>query len=274
MKYHAMEAVGAGGKTVKVKQGDPWPAPYRGSQYTVKGGRGLTLVGWKRDPLGVQADPYPQQLATAVRATKGEHGSFRVTPHGAVITKVRVGGGTKWESRYVGLYENDLTFPGIDNALQSLEVGMYWPGLPFSHGEFWRVSPYAQGRNRLQWQSWGRTHSSTEEYPELIESCLDVRPRGGRIYITETGCVWMNVPDLELAPKHREAFRDKQEAQLITLKENGFRAALRLLRERIESTGARPLYVCRIGDFDHGDPPWTLFSPEAQLAGEVEEEEE
>lgn len=270
MKLHVMEVVGAGGRKIKVKPGELWPAPYRGSHYTVKGGRSLTFVGWKRDPLGVQAEPYPHQLASAVRATKGEHGSFRVTPHGAVITKVRAAGGSRWDPTYVGRYDGDLAFPGIQNAPASLDVGMYWPGLPFSHGEGWRVSPYAQGRNRLQWQSWGRTHSSTEEYPELIDACLDIRPRGGRVYFTESGSIWMNVPDLELAPKHRGSFREKQEAQLVLLNQNGHRAALRLLRERIEVTQARPLYVGRIEDFDDGDPPWTMFGAEPPQADDEE----
>lgn len=268
MKLHAMDVVGAGGRIIKVKPGDPWPAPYRGSRYTVLGGRGVTLVGWNRDPLSIQAEPYPHQMARAVRATKGEHGSFRVTPHGAVITMVRVGGGTRWDPTYVGQYEADLAFPGIDNAPNALEVGMYWPGLPFSHGERWRVSPYAHSQNRLQWQSLGRTHSSTQEYPELIEACLDIRPRGGRIYFTENGYVWLNVPDLELAPKYRAVFREKQEIQLISLKQNGRRAALRLLKERIEATHARPLYVGRIETFDHGDPPWTLFIAEPPHSNE------
>ncbi|MDE2663240.1 MAG: hypothetical protein OXI39_09610 [Gemmatimonadota bacterium] len=160
----------------------------------------------------------------------------------------------------MGIYEDDLVFPGIDNAPATLTRGMYWPGLPFMHGEYWRVSPNTQLRNRLEWKSRGHVFSSTRGYPDLVSACLDLRPGGGRIYITESGCVWMNVPDGDLNPDHRTQFRRLQRSQLEDLKEARASATLRLLRERIEATkGCRPLYVGRLSEFDHGEPPWTAF---------------
>lgn len=147
---------------------------------------------------------------------------------------------------------------------------MYWTGLPFVHGEIWRVSPYAQSRNRLEWTALGRTFASTETHAQLIDACLNLRPRGGRIYIAETGSIWMNVPDGGLAAKHRERLQNLQQRQLIDLKNAGRAATLRLLRERIEATGARPLYVGRVAEFDDGRPPWTAFesTPPTPEAGE------
>ena len=135
MKLHAIEVLGPGGAVVSVRAGTPWPAPYVGSQYSVRRGGGMSLVGWKRDPLAVRSEPYPRSLAETVRAVRGGNGSFRITSHRAVITKVPVDAGLRWEPLYVGLYDDDLVFPGIDNAPQSLERGMYWTGLPFLHGE-------------------------------------------------------------------------------------------------------------------------------------------
>ncbi len=260
MRFHPISVLGANGEIRSVRPGEPWPAPYRGSRYTMRRGGGLTYVGWERDPLSVRAEPYPRQLADTVRAVKGHNGSFRVTPHGAVITKVLRGGGTWWEPQYVGIYDEDLVFPGIDNAPATLTRGMYWTGLPFMHGEYWRVSPNSRLRNRLEWKSRGYVFSSTRGYPELFLACLDLRPGGGRIYITESGCVWMNVPDGDINPDHRTRLRRLQRSQLEDLKEARAYATLRLLRERIEATkGCRPLYVGRLAEFDHGEPPWTAF---------------
>lgn len=260
-----MDVIGSAGTSLRVKPGDPWPAPYRGSRYTVQTGRGITLVGWKRDPLAVQARPFPSGLARYVRAVKGSNGSFRVTPHGAVITKVPVQGGSAWEPTYVGKYENDLQFDGIDNNPSNLQLGMYWTGLPFVHGEYWRFSANTQGNGLLQWRSMGWTHPSTSPYPELTDLCLDVRPNGGRIYFTESGCIWMNVPDNELAQKHFSRFTEIQRQQLQEMKQAGMRAALRLLFERIQATGCRPIYVGRVTSFDHGEPPWTAFDAEPPI---------
>ena len=260
MKLRLIRVQCANAEMRSVWPGEPWPAPYRGSRYTVRRRRGLTYVGWQRDPLSAKAEPYPRRFADSVRAVKGHNGSFRVTAHGAVITKVQRDGGSLWEPRYVGVYEGDLLFPGINNAPVELTRGMYWTGFPFMHGEYWRVSPHAPSRNRLEWKSRGHVFSSTREFPGLIEACLELRPRGGRIYITESGCVWMNVPDGDLNPDLRTRLRSLQRDQLVELKEAGAYATLRLLRERIEATkGCRPLYVGRIREFDNGEPPWTAF---------------
>ena len=261
MKLSSINVVSANGVVRPVRPGQPWPAPYRGSRYTVRRGGGLTYVGWQRDPLSVQAEPYPRRLADTICAVKGHGGSFRVTSHGAVITKVQRGGGSWWEPTFVGIYQDDLVFPGIDNAPTALIRGAYWTGLPFMHGEYWRISPYAQSRHRLEWTSRGHVFSSTREFPQLIAACLDLRPRGGRIYITESGSVWMNVPDGGVNPDHRTRLQGVQGVQLGDLQASQSHATLRLLKERIEATkGCRPLYVGHISEFDHGEPPWTAFA--------------
>ena len=94
----------------------------------------------------------------------------------------------------------------------------------------------------------------------MIETCLDLRPNGGRIYLTESGVVWMNVPDGGVAPEHRERLQGLQRGHLNEIRSSGRHAALRLLRERIEATHTRPVYVGRIDEFDHGESPWTSFS--------------
>lgn len=256
MKFCPIDVHCANGEIRSVRPNKPWPAPYRGSRYTLR----RTYVGWQRDPLRTRAEPFPRQLADSIRRLKRHNGSFRVTSHGAVITKVRGRGSTGWEPHYVGVYEDDLVFRGIDNDPITLTLGMYWTGLPFMHGECWRVSSSPRLKDHLEWASRGHVFSSTREYPELISACLDLRPRGGRIYITESGCVWMNVPDGSINPQHRIRMRDLQRDQVKALVKSRAYATLRLLRERIEATkGCRPLYLGRIAEFDHGEPPWTAF---------------
>ena len=103
---------------------------------------------------------------------------------------------------------------------------------------------------------------STRKYPELGYRCLDIRPSGGRIYITESGSIWMNIPDEGMASHYRKDFMKMQREQIEKFQAKGDRAAaqLRLLHERVLETNCRPIFVGQIEDFDHGEPPWTSFS--------------
>lgn len=268
MKSRPIDVQCANGEIRSVRPGQSWPAPYRGSRYTVRRSGSLNTVGWEHGPLSIRAELYPPRLADTVRAVKGHDGSFRITSHGAVITKVYTRGGSYWEPQYLGVYDDDLAFPGIDNAPVAVRRGMYWPGLPFMHGEWWRVSPNVRPPNRLAWKKGGYVFLSTREYPELISACLELRPLGGRVYFTESGCVWMNVPDGGVNHRHRSRLRKLQRNQVEEFQASRAYATLRLLGERIKATrGCRPLYVGRIAEFDHGKPPWTEFASFSALDG-------
>ena len=94
----------------------------------------------------------------------------------------------------------------------------------------------------------------------MIETCLDLRPNGGRIYLTESGSVWINLPDGGVAAEHRARLQSLQREHLNEIRSSQRHAALRLLHERIEATGTRPVYVGQIDEFDHAEPPWTSFT--------------
>lgn len=262
MKEEAIIVVGPDKSRLTVQPGALWPLPFRGSRYTVCRMDGRDRIAWTRYDQRVAAVNNAKDLVDAVRRTKAANGSFRVTAHRAVITKAPLNGGESWEPRYVGIYEGDLEFEGIDNAPTSLEMGMYWTGFPFRNGEAWSVSPYAQSRNHLHWRMNGRRFASTDRYPEVLRACLGIRPRGGRLYVTESGHLWMNVTDGGLAPWYREEFRSLQCRQVDELLDQKKTALVRLLVDRIESTNTRPVYIGHISAFDHGEPPWTFFSPE------------
>ena len=265
MKLESMKVTGEEGSAFTVKPGDFWPLPYRGSQFTLSRVENRIKVSWFYEDVMLNADPYPADLANAVRKVKGGHGSFRITCHGAVIAKVRLAEG-QWEPRYVGRYDNDLKFKEIDNDPQDLERGMYWPGIPFNCGETWFVSPLPSARSHLGWKrSGGLRFRSTEAFPKLCQEYLATRPRGGRLYLNENGQIWMNLPDAERALPCRRDFETKQRRQVDAWNAAGNIVNMRLVELRIrKATGAgttsmnRPVYLGHMDDFDD-DLPWTEF---------------
>lgn len=259
MRIQPMEVVGAKRERVVVESGDPWPLPYRGSKYTVVPLRGGHSVVWGRYGQRVPAERVPAGLIDAVRQVKRSNGSFRITAHGAVITKTEASG---WRPFYVGKYDGGLSFPGLDDDPSDLKRGMYWTGFPFQSGEEWTVSPLARSSHHLSWSRLSRRFRSVGRYPEILETCLSVRPRGGLIYITEHGHIWMNVPDGGLAPKHKREFQTIQMEQAEEIKTSKNTVLLRLLVERLKATQTRPVYIGTVSEFDSGEAPWTLFGVE------------
>lgn len=259
MRLAAMEVVGANRERIVVEPGDPWPLPYRGSKYSVVPLEGGHIVVWGRYGQRVPAERVPPGLVDAVRHVKKSNGSFRITAHGAVITKTEASG---WSPFFVGLYEGGLSFPGLNDNPNGLERGKYWTGFPFQSGEEWSVSPAARSSSHLSWSRLSRRFRSIGRYPEILETCLSIRPRGGLLYITEHGHIWMNVPDGGLAPRYKREFRELQMEQVADFKASNNAVLLRLLVKRLEATKMRPVYVGRISDFDDGKAPWTLFGVE------------
>lgn len=261
MRVEPMTVVGPDQEAIDVSPGDVWPLPYRGSRYTVLRMDGADVVAWSRYEQRIFASDVPPELPRHVRLVKdGGLGSFRVTAHGAIVAKVSVSDDGRWEPRYVGVYEGGLQFEGIDNNPSGLRKGMYWTGFPFNNGETWSVSPYSRSRNQLQWRKESRWFVSTKRYPEILQTCLDIRPRGGRIYITECGHIWMNVPDGGISPRYCDEFQMLQREQIDRLQAEGNGVLLRLLVKRMKATKTRPVYVGQVRDFDHGEPPWTRYS--------------
>jgi hypothetical protein len=253
--------VGAERAPVRLSPGDPWPLPYRGSRYSIREVNRFLKAVWASEDDILLTTTYPKQTVDALRKVSKPRGSFRITAHGAVITKVAKDGDGPWHAIYVGPYSNDLSFPSIELNPTGLKQGMHWTGLPFQHGEIWTVSPRPGASNILTWKHEGVTLGSTEPYPDLFRQYLSIRPRGGRVHFTEYGHVWMNLPDDEVSYAFRDEFRKIQSEQIDSLAKDGKTTILRLLQLRLIRTNCRPVYLGRTNDFDSGEAPWTLFTP-------------
>lgn len=257
-----MSVVGAGGHTIDLAPGEPWPLPYKGSRYTVRQvERRLHVIWWWQD-MYAKAAHFAAETVKSLRLVNKPRGSFCVTSHGALVTKVPVGNG-HWRPTFAGKFVGDIAFGQIDTNPKGLEMGVYWTGFPFHHGETWYVSARERADDLLMWKHQGLRLGSTSRFPQLYKRYLDIRPRGGRLYITEHGHVWMNLPDDEVSDAYVKAFAGLQKAQVDQLISSGKGAILRLLKSRLAATGCRPVYLGHISEFDGGQAPWTFFTKEA-----------
>jgi len=110
-----------------------------------------------------------------------------------------------WIPVYVGKLSDTIDFDEVDSdpsAPNNRKVKV-WTGFPFNHGERWSVSQ--DGTLFWKWRDY--RFESSFDHPELVEKYRKYRDTAGRLYITENGHVWVNVPrdgimqDKELAIK-------------------------------------------------------------------------
>lgn len=257
MRFEPMTVIAYNGARATVSPGDYWPLPYRGSGFTIRAHDGQDTVDWRLREFQTSAVSDTEEMVRAVRAVKGTHGSFRITAHGAVITKATRDGRT-WRSYYVGRYDGDLDFEGIDLDPANLQPGMLWTGFPFENGEQWTVTE-SNGQEHLRWKYKGVPLFSTQPYEGLSRRYKNLRGRGGRLYFTETGHIWMNIV-IEAAPHRvRDTLTRLWDRQLRQLAADGQNAFLRLLQYRLDEYRVFPVYLGRTSEFDHGEAPWTQF---------------
>lgn len=263
----------AGGEDVTITPGNPWPAPYRGSKYSLvesrKADRDI-IVKWSHRDLQAYAEP-PDRLVEVMQSVGKSlstgKGSFRVTANGEVLTKVHADSYPKahraphadgWIPVFLGTLAGDMGFTKLNNN-PKLEPPTIWDGLPFNHGETWAVGIDDQ----LIWKHGGYRFYSAFEHPELIEMYEQYREIAGRLYINEFGQIWINVPTDSVPDdrggKIREMFKSwKRQAE-----RNGDDAALRLVTQRLKATapdnepmnGHMPIYIGHLNEFDEGVIP-------------------
>src|SRR2546428_5190482 len=251
--------VGFEGQALDVSPGEIWPLPYRGARYSIRQVDRHIRVVWQWQDQVVPSMSYPRETVRAMRAVGKPLGSFCVTSHGLVITKVPSENGGSWKAVYVGKFEDDLDFGELSQSPRRLKVGMYWTGFPFHGGETWFVSPRPGANDFPMWKHGGIGFGSTQSFPELFRSYLSVRTVGGRFYITEHGQIWMNLRDDEVSDAYKDEFMQIQKDQVDQLVADNKGAVLQLLKLRIQATACRPVYLGNIRDFDQGEPPWTFF---------------
>jgi len=267
LKSQSTKVPGVDEQPMIVNPGDVWPLPYRGSRYSVKQIEKKLSFCWSREDVVHCAERGPDGLIKAmIEHKKDSRGSIRITPHGEVITKRENEDGT-YTTIFLGLLDGTFVFPGFDLDPIDAERGSLWPGLHFKHGEEFAVWVRDGNEDYLYWTYNGLYFRSTERYPELCAAYREMRPRCGRLYITEFGHVWINLPGSEISQEWAPRFRDLLDVEIEKLKESKNDILLQSLVNRLRATGnCYPVYLGRITDFDSGTPPRTHFSSKAKFA--------
>lgn len=246
-------------KLVTVSPGDVWPLPHRGSRYTVKKVDGGLKVCWTRLDVKHDASSLPKDLIKAMGTHRGDQrGRFMVTPHGEVIARREIRDGV-WQSVYLGILDGVLDFPGFELDPSGLKTGNLWPGLHFIHGEVFAVWNRAGNQDYLYWTGRGLYFRTIERYPDICAEVRRIRPRCGRIYITENGHIWMNLPGSEVSRSFQAGFFKLLAEDKKRLSDGKHDILLRSTYDRYSATNCYPVYLGRMSDFDSGNAPRTHF---------------
>lgn len=257
-----------------INPGDIWPLPYRGSRYTFKKIGTTIKMCWSRMDNIYCSDSIPNGLIRAmIEYKRDSRGSFRVTPHGEVITKPLIGDSIGLPV-YLGKMEGLYSFHGFDLDPTGIETGRLWPGLHFKHGEEFAVWNRTGNDNYLYWTRKGIYFRSLEKYPELCAKVREIRPPCGRVYFTEFGHVWMNLHGGEVSFEWASKIKELIQEDKKMLAKND--VLLRSIVSRKSATGTYPIYLGRISDFDSGTAPRTHFTGNAKfgLGGEDIDDED
>lgn len=257
---------------VKIKPGDKWPLPYRGSRYSITRMGNSLKMSWSRMDVIHYSDSIPKGLISSMIANKRDsRGSFRVTPHKEVITKL-IEDDNSATPLYLGKLDGDFNFNGFLLNPEKLETGSFWTGLNFMHGEEFAVWNRDRNDDYLYWEKRGIKFRSIDRYPELCAKVREIRPRAGRIYVTEFGHIWMNLEMGGASAQWSSIVSSRLKNDLELLAHND--VLLRAIKLRIDETGTMPIYLGKVEDFDCGSPPRTHFSFGANFGKGPEDEED
>lgn len=265
------------GSDVQIDSGQPWPAPYRGSTYSIVDSRKHnTVLQWQYKDLKVHINP-PKQLIKLLRSVGKSRetgkGSIRITADGEVLTKVNASTYSRveeapvsegWIPVYVGQLSGTLEFDIATDPDPPTQRPTVWSGFPFNHGERWAVSH----NDRLIWKWQDYRFYSSFDHSELIKTYKQYRSIAGRLYINENGHVFVNVPNPDNKETQDEILRIfndwKQQAEA-----RDDTAALRLVRRRLKVTGEGdpddgllPLHIGHLNQFDDGTVPRPVVTDE------------
>ena len=245
------------GRMVTLSPGDNWPLPFRGSRYTVKTVDQKPQLCWTWTDIVYTSSNGISGLIDAMRDHKKDtKGSIRITPHSEIITKRKEG--NKWRPVYLGKLQGVLDFPGFDLDPSNLTTGHLWPGLQFKHGEEFSVWRRHGNKDFLYWSFRGMYFRTIQRYPLLCGKLREIRPRCGRLYVTETGHIWMNLPIEQVSQLWNNAISQKLTKDRKALQQND--TLLQATYDRLQATKTYPIYLGTISDFDIGTPPRTHFT--------------
>lgn len=271
----------SGDRSVRVEPQQPWPSAYRGSRYSLVSDDDFAtdeaLVKWKQRDLSIFTDP-PRGLRQAmISVGKSEgFGSFRITARREVITKVQAEKydhvdqapiSRGWVPVYLGVLSGELNFDTVDTNPESPsgEVSI-WTGFPFNHGERWSVSH--DGKLIWKWRDY--RFESAFDHSGLVAKYGEYRPNPGRLYVTEHGHIWVNIPHDGVIPSKRTEVREAIESWKQDAENRGDTTTLRLVNRRLVATsrtddpadGHLPIRLGHLCDFDDGVVPRPVVDDE------------
>ena len=280
----------AGGQDVDIKPGQPWPAPYRGSRYSLIESRdkGQRVFQWRYNDLVIHVEPprgLIDQLQMLGKSSGSGKGSIRITANGEILTKIQsseyansgmapVDSG--WIPVYLGQLDGQLGFEVETDPEPPNETVDIWGGLPFNHGETWSVS----ADERLIWKWKDYRFYSAFEHSELVEAYERYRTRAGRLYINEFGHVIVNVPRGEIPTGREEEVNHVFGEWKRQAERNGNSAALKLVTRRLKVTGDGnpeeghlPVHIGHLDQFDGGVIPKPVVDDESYYVAAARGEE-
>lgn len=262
-----------GGRSVEIEPGKPWPSAYRGSRYSVVSNSDYDedVLKWEQRDLAVYTES-PDQLQRWLFAMgkKDGRGSVRVTADREVLTKVRASRyshadaapvDSGWIPAYVGILRGGLGFGEVEadpDPPQTGEVNV-WRGFPFNNGERWTVG--SDGTLVWPWRDY--RFNSVFDHAELVGTYAQYRDTPGRLYVTEDGHVWVNVPRDGIPAAKRDAVRSAIQEWKRQAEKRDDHATLRLVNRRLvatsqdedPSTGQFPMHIGHLREFNSGAIP-------------------
>lgn len=273
-----------GNRSVAIDSGQPWPSTYRGSRYSVVSHDDYEgdVLKWEHRDLSVFASvPNDLQQILSSLGKEDGRGSVRVTANREVLTKVHADRYVDvaaapvdegWIPVYVGRVEGALDFgevetdpdpPGRDDV-------RVWRGFPFDNGERWSVSH--DGSLVWRWRDYG--FESAFDHPDIVATYRRFRDRPGRLYVSEDGHVWANVPNDDVAAGEEETVRTAVQRWKQRAEECGDSATLRLVNRRLvatssgddPSTGHLPVHLGHLSQFDGGAIPTPIVDEQSYFA--------
>lgn len=278
-------------RSVSVEPGQPWPSAYRGSRYSLVNEDDFgddAVLKWENRDLSIFADAIPGLRQAMERVGKrGGLGSFRITAQREVITKVEADRyahldqapmSEGWVPVYLGTVSGTIDFGSVDTDPDPPQSGIkVWTGLPFNHGERWSVSH----DGKLVWNWRDYRFESAFDHSELIEKYAAYRPNPGRVYITEHGHVWGNVPFNDVLSGKEQEVQQTIAAWREEAESSGDTSSLRLVNRRLVATsqsddpaeGHLPIHLGYLGSFDDGTIPRPIVDDETYFAEVCEYEQ-
>lgn len=281
----------AGNQSVTVEPQQPWPSAYRGSRYSIVMDDDFddhAVLKWEHRDLSIFASA-PNKLRQAmVLIGKGQGlGSFRITAAGEVLTKVEASTydnidqapvSKGWIPVYLGKCRGEIDFGDVDTNPSPPSNGIkVWTSFPFNHGERWSVS----SGDELVWNWRDYRFRSAFDHSDLIDRYAKYRPNPGRIYITEHGHIWGNIPHNDVLPDKRAEISEAVTKWKTDAESRGDATSLRLVNRRLVATsrsedpagGQLPIHLGHLRDFDDAVIPKPIVDDQSYFlaVGQYEE---